>query len=134
MLKLQTILQNAVEDYLTALDRPITLIDAEEVCSFNLSTVFWDAFNEASATRKCSDPTINGVKQSKAKEALENIAQNLFQNTVAHRYGNLKQLFKDAKTYGFEFSFGTREGLHTTLPEYSEDDNRVIIAYSLTKK
>lgn len=137
---LKTILQNAVEDYFKSIETPITLKHLEQVCRFNLSDVAFTALNEvnsfyaeADKEPKAEEP-INGIKQSVALKTLTKYAQNcLFNNTVSARYGNLSALFKDAKTYGYNFWFGTTEGLHETLPPYSENDKRIIIAYGFDK-
>lgn len=69
----------------------------------------------------------NKVSKMHAIQILEEVAKTLCTHTVAGRYGTLKQLFRDCNTYGFKFSFITSfDILNTELPEYNENDYRII--------
>ena len=41
MKNLDTLIQNAIEDYVVSLDKEPTLEDVKEICTFDISSVIW---------------------------------------------------------------------------------------------
>lgn len=134
MKNLNTLIQNAIEDYIVSLDKEFTLEDIKEICSFDISNVVWKALREAMQRKKgvTVDPIINGVKQSDAKRYLNKIAENLLGEPIGSVISAIKMLFRDANTYGFNFFYGTNEGLYRSL-QHSEDDSTLIVGVGFEK-
>ena len=134
MKKLDTLIQNAIEDYVVGLDKEPTLEDVKKICTFDISSVIWKALREAMQRRskQTTDPVINGVKQSDAKRYLNEIAKNLLGKPVGSVVNAIKMLFRDANTYGFSFFYGTNEGLYESL-QHSEDDSTLIVGVGFEK-
>ena len=134
MKNLDTLIQNAIEDYVVSLDKEPTLEDVKKICTFDISSVIWEALREAMQRRNkaTADPVINGVKQSDAKRYLTEIAKNLLGKPVGSVVNAIKMLFRDANTYGFSFFYGTNEGLYESL-QHSEDDSTPIVGVGFEK-
>ena len=105
MKNLNTLIQNAIEDYVVGLDKEPTLEDVKKICTFDISSVIWKALREAMQRRSKStaDPIINGVKQSDAKRYLTALAESLLDKPVGSVVNAIRALFRDANTYGFRF-------------------------------
>ena len=134
MKKLNTLIQNAIEDYVVGLDKEPTLEDVKEICTFDISSVIWKALREAMQRRskQTTDPIINGVKQSDAKRYLNALAESLLDKPVGSVINAIRVLFRDANTYGFRFFYGTNEGLYESL-QHSEDDSTPILGVGFEK-
>ena len=134
MKNLDTLIRNAIEDYVVSLDKEPTLEDIKEICTFDISSVIWKALREAMQRRNkaTADPVINGVKQSDAKRYLNEIAKNLLGKPVGSVVNAIRMLFRDANTYGFSFFYGTNEGLYESL-QHSEDDSTPIVGIGFEK-
>ena len=134
MKNLDTLIQNAIEDYVVSLDKEPTLEDIKKICTFDISNVVWKALREAMQRRNkaTTDPIINGVKQSDAKRYLTEIAKNLLGKPVGSVVNAIRMLFRDANTYGFSFFYGTNEGLYESL-QHSEDDSTPIVGVGFEK-
>lgn len=134
MKNLNHLIQNACEDYFASLDHEPTLLDIEEVCTFDMSSVIWKALRLASESRNNTgiDPIINGIKQSKAKGYLIQIAQSLLGKPVGSVINSIKNISKTARTYDFNFYYGTNEGLFETL-QHSEGDEVKIVGVTIEK-
>ena len=134
MKKLDTLIQNAIEDYVVGLDKEPTLEDVKKICTFDISSVIWKALRKAMQRRNkaTADPVINGVKQSDAKRYLTEIAKNLLGKPVGSVVNAIRMLFRDANTYGFSFFYGTNEGLYESL-QHSEDDSTPIVGVGFEK-
>ena len=130
MKNLDTLIQNAIEDYVVSLDKEPTLEDVKEICTFDISSVIWKALREAMQRKNTT--TINGVKQSDAKRYLNEIAKNLLGKPVGSVVNAIRMLFRDANTYGFSFFYGTNEGLYESL-QHSEDDSTPIVGVGFEK-
>ena len=136
MKSFETLLQNACEDYFSQFDREPTLTDIAEVCTTPIANVIWKAVRVASEnirnkplkeTRK-----INGVPLDKVKLYFSQTCQSLLGKEVGKHINLLKYLFKLCPTYGFEFHYGTRDGLHEKL-EHTYDDNSIIVGAGFSK-
>ena len=134
MKNLDTLIQNAIEDYVVSLDKEPTLEDVKEICTFDISSVVWKALREAMQRKDkpATEPVINGVKQSDAKRYLTEIAKNLLNKPVGSVINAIRMLFIDANTYGFSFFYGTNEGLYESLQD-SEDDSTPIVGIGFEK-
>lgn len=134
MKNLDTLIQNAIEDYVVSLDKEPTLEDVKEICTFDISKVVWKALREANQRRKgvTADPIINGVKQSDARRYLNELAKTLLGKPVGSVINAIRMLFRDATTYGFSFFYGTNEGLYESL-QHSEDDSTLIVGVGIEK-
>ena len=134
MKNLDTLIQNAIEDYVVSLDKEPTLEDIKKICTFDISSVIWKALREAMQRRNkaTADTVINGVKQSDAKRYLTEIAKNLLGKPVGSVVNAIRMLFRDANTYGFSFFYGTNEGLYESL-QHSEDDSTPIVGVGFEK-
>lgn len=134
MKNLDTLIQNAIEDYVVGLDKEPTLEDVKEICTFDISKVVWKALREANQRRKGKviDPIINGVKQSDARRYLNELAKTLLGKPVGSVINAIRMLFRDATTYGFSFFYGTNEGLYESL-QHSEDDSTLIVGVGIEK-
>ena len=134
MKNLDTLIQNAIEDYVVSLDKEPTLEDVKEICSFDISKVVWKALREANQRKKgaTADPIINGVKQSDARRYLNELAKTLLGKPVGSVINAIRMLFRDATTYGFSFFYGTNEGLYESL-QHSEDDSTLIVGVGIEK-
>ena len=134
MKNLDTLIQNAIEDYVVSLDKEPTLEDVKEICTFDISNVIWKALRKAMQRRNkaTADPVINGVKQSDAKRYLTEIAKNLLGKPVGSVVNAIRMLFRDANTYGFSFFYGTNEGLYESL-QHSKDDSTPILGVGFEK-
>ena len=134
MKNLDTLIQNAIEDYVFSLDKEPTLEDVKEICTFDISSIIWRALREAMQRRNktTADPIINGVKQSDAKRYLTEIAKNLLGKPVGSVVNAIRILFRDANTYGFSFFYGTNEGIYESL-QHSEDDSTPIVGVGFKK-
>lgn len=134
MKNLDTLIQNAIEDYVISLDREPTLEDVKEICTFDISKVVWKALREATQRKDkpATDPIINGVKQSDAKRYLNELAKTLLGKPVGSVVNAIRMLFRDANTYGFSFFYGTNEGLYESL-QHSEDDSTPIVGVGFEK-
>lgn len=134
MKNLDTLIQNAIEDYVVSLDKEPTLEDIKKICTFDISNVVWKALREAMQRRNkaTADTVINGVKQSDAKRYLTEIAKNLLGKPVGSVVNAIRMLFRDANTYGFSFFYGTNEGLYESL-QHSEDDSTLIVGVGFEK-
>lgn len=134
MKNLDTLIQNAIEDYVVSLDKEPTLEDVKKICTFDISSVIWKALREAMQRRNkaTADPVINGVKQSDAKRYLTEIAKNLLGKPVGSVINAIRMLFRDTNTYGFSFFYGTNEGLYESL-QHSEDDSTPIVGVGFEK-
>ena len=134
MKNLDTLIQNAIEDYVVSLDKEPTLEDIKKICTFDISNVVWKALREAMQRRNkaTTDPIINGVRQSDAKRYLTEIANNLLGKPVGSVVNAIRMLFRDANTYGFSFFYGTNEGLYESL-QHSEDDSTPIVGVGFEK-
>lgn len=134
MKNLDTLIQNAIEDYVISLDREPTLEDVKEICTFDISSVIWKALREAMQhkNKPTTEPVINGVKQSDAKRYLTEIAKTLLGKPVGSVVNAIRMLFRDANTYGFSFFYGTNEGLYESL-QHSEDDSTPIVGVGFEK-
>lgn len=132
MKSFETLLQNACEDFFNSLDHEPTLEDIANVCNTPIANVVWKAIRNSQQCRNSTESIINGVKQSDAKRFLNLAGQSLLNKPVGSCLGSLKMLFRDAKTYGFNFFYGTSEGLFETL-QHSENDSLPIVGYGLEK-
>lgn len=135
MKSFETLLQNACEDYFSQFDREPTLDEVAEVCSTPIANVIWKALRLASDNRRKSvkeEPKINGVPISKVKKHLSSICQSLLGKRVGDNINTLSHLFKLCPRYGFEFHYGTKEGLCETL-KHTYDDNSIIIGAGFSK-
>lgn len=134
MKNLDTLIQNAIEDYVFSLDKEPTLEDVKKICTFDISSVIWKALREAMRRRNkaTADPVINGVKQSVAKRYLNELAKNLLGKPVGSVINAIRMLSRDANTYGFNFFYGTNEGLYESL-QHSEDDSTPIVGVGFEK-
>lgn len=134
MKNLDTLIQNAIEDYVVSLDKEPTLEDVKEICTFDISKVVWKALREANQRRKGTtvDPIINGVKQSDARRYLNELAKTLLGKPVGSVINAIRMLFRDATTYGFSFFYGTNEGLYESL-QHSEDDSTLVVGVGIEK-
>ena len=79
-----------------------------------------------------TDPVINGVKQSDTKRYLNELAKTLLGKPVGSVINAIRMLFRDANTYGFNFFYGTNEGLYESL-QHSEDDSTLIVGVGFEK-
>ena len=134
MKNLDTLIRNAIEDYVVSLDKEPTLEDIKEICTFDISSVIWKALREAMQRRNkaTTDSVINGVKQSDAKRYLTEIAKNLLGKPVGSVVNAIRILFRDANTYGFSFFYGTNEGLYESL-QHSKDDSTPVLGVGFEK-
>ena len=134
MKNLDTLIQNAIEDYVVSLDKEPTLEDVKEICTFDISKVVWKALREANQRRKGTtvDPIINDVKQSDARRYLNELAKTLLGKPVGSVINAIRMLFRDATTYGFSFFYGTNEGLYESL-QHSEDDSTLVVGVGIEK-
>ena len=134
MKNLNTLIQNAIEDYVVSLDRKPTLEDVRKICTFDISSVIWKALREAMQRRNkpTAEPVINGIKQSDAKRYLTALAESLLDKPVGSVVNAIRALFRDANTYGFSFFYGTNEGLYESL-QHSEDDSTPIVGVGFEK-
>lgn len=138
MKSFETLLQNACEDYFSQFDREPTLDEVAQVCSTPIANVIWKALRLASDNRRKpiqEEPKINGVPISKVKQHLGSICQSLLGKRVGDNINTLSHLFKLCPRYGFEFHYGTRDGLHEKLVHNSEDNSIIVGAgFSKNKK
>ena len=134
MKNLNTLIQNAIEDYVVGLDKEPTLEDVKEICTFDISSVIWKALREAMQRRNkpTAEPVINGIKQSDAKRYLNALAESLLDKPVGSVVNAIRALFRDANTYGFKFFYGTNEGLYESL-QHSEDDSAPVLGVGFEK-
>lgn len=123
-----TVLLNACEDYFTTLDHEPTLEDVAEVCTTSISDVVWKALRNAEQNR--AHGAVNGIYRTKARKILLSHISALLGQPVGTCIGALKVAFREATTYGFEFAYGTCEGMHESLV-HNENDTDLIIGYSL---
>lgn len=138
MKSFETLLQNACEDYFSQFDREPTLDEVAQVCSTPIANVIWKAIRLASDNRRKplkEEPKINGVPISNVKQHLSSICQSLLGKKVGDYVNLLNYLFKLCPKYGFEFHYGTRDGLHEKLIHNSEDNSIIVGAgFSKNKK
>ena len=125
----ETLLQNACEDYFSQFDRQPTLEDIAEVCSTPIANVVWKAVRIVCDNldyQPAREQTVNGVSLTKIKECFNQTCKHLLGRRVGDRINLIIHLFKLCPRYGFEFHYGTKSGLHTSLQHSYEDDSIII--------
>lgn len=135
MKSFETLLQNACEDYFSQFDREPTLDEVAKVCSTPIANVIWKALRLASDNRHKSlkeEPKVNGVPIANIKKYLSGICQSLLGKPVGDNINTLSYLFKLCPRYGFEFHYGTKEGLCETL-KHTYDDTSIIVGAGFSK-
>lgn len=135
MKSFETLLQNACEDYFSQFDREPTLDEVAKVCSTPIANVIWKALRLASDNRNKSlkeEPKVNGVPIANIKKYLSGICQSLLGKSVGDNINTLSYLFKLCPRYGFEFHYGTKEGLCETL-KHTYDDTSIIVGAGFSK-
>lgn len=138
MKSFETLLQNACEDYFSQFDREPTLDEVAKVCSTPIANVIWRALRLASDNRRKpiqEEPKVNGVPISNVKKYLSDTCQFLLGKKVGDYVNLIHHLFKLCPKYGFEFHYGTKNGLHERLVHTSEDTSIIVGAgFSKIKK
>lgn len=136
MKSFETLLQNACEDYFSQFDREPTLDEVAQVCSTPIANVIWKALRVVGESKKHKpiqeEPKINGVAISNVKKYLSGACQSLLGKRVGDNINTLSYLFKLCPKYGFEFHYGTRDGLCETL-KHTYDDNSIIVGAGFSK-
>ena len=128
------LLQNACEDYFTALDHEPTLNDVMEVCQTEIANVVWKALALAQENRNVENQAVvNGIPVQEAKKTLNRFCKTLLGKPVGSCINGLIHLFKLCPEYGFKFYYGVDENVCTTL-KHSPKDTQHIVLIGFDKK
>lgn len=136
MKSFETLLQNACEDYLAQFNKEPTLDEIAEICNTHIANVVWKALRSLDRNKKYKQLekiVINNLLLEKIEKCFNQICKTLLNKQVSDKINTINYMFKICTDYGFDFYYGTRNGLHTSLVhDYGDKD--IIIGAGFSKK